>query len=88
MSKNDKIIADMRNNPGDVRYEIACRIAEDFFGYPRRNGSHAFYSVPWPGKPWVNFQEGKNGKAKKYQILQLLEAIDRMDHIRKDHEKE
>ena len=34
----------------------------------------ALYKTPWPGDPRVNIQNAK-GKAKPYQIKQVLQAI-------------
>jgi len=33
--------------------------------------------MPWAGDPRVNMQESKGGKAKAYQVQQLLAAVDR-----------
>lgn len=33
--------------------------------------------MPWAGDPRVNMQEDKGGRAKAYQVQQLLTAIDR-----------
>lgn len=32
--------------------------------------------MPWPGAPRVNMQAGDGGKAKPYQVRQVLAAID------------
>ncbi len=34
--------------------------------------------MPWAGDPRVNIQDDK-GKAKSYQVLQVLAAIDKID---------
>jgi hypothetical protein len=39
--------------------------------------SHAVFKTPWPGDPRVNIQ-GAKGKAKSYQVPQVLLAIDRL----------
>ncbi|MPY80723.1 MAG: toxin HicA [Actinophytocola sp.] len=47
-----------------------------YFGEPRQQGtSHAVFRTPWPGDPRVNIQNHK-GKAKPYQVRQVLKAID------------
>ncbi|MEO7760863.1 MAG: toxin HicA, partial [Casimicrobiaceae bacterium] len=33
---------------------------------------------PWPGDPRVNIQ-GAKGKAKPYQVRQILQAIDKLE---------
>lgn len=49
------------------------------FGAPRNKGtSHHVYKTPWIGDPRVNVQLGKNGKAKSYQVKQVLEAVKRI----------
>ncbi len=50
-----------------------------FFGPPRpSSGSHAVYKTPWLGDPRVNIQNDK-GKAKAYQVRQVLAAIERLE---------
>jgi hypothetical protein len=74
MSKTDKLLESIRNNPRDVRFSDAVKLASSYFGSPRIDGSHHVFTVP--GNQRVNLQEGKNGKAKGYQVEQLLKAID------------
>ena len=50
-----------------------------YFGEPRQRGSsHAVFKTPWPGDPRVNIQSG-NGKAKAYQVRQVLLAIAKLE---------
>lgn len=73
-----KLLAGMRANPGAVRFRDALKVAEHFFGEPRRSGSHHVFKMPWAGDPRINLQEdGKN--AKHYQVLQLLTAVERVE---------
>lgn len=68
----------MRAEPANVRFADLQRVCEAFFGPPRRHGSsHAIYKTPWPGNPRVNIQNAK-GKAKPYQVRQVLLAIERL----------
>lgn len=61
-----------------MRFADLQRICEHFFGNPRQHGSsHAIYKTPWPGNPRVNIQNDK-GKAKAYQVGQVLLAIERL----------
>jgi hypothetical protein len=70
------LLAGMRANHGAVRFRDALKVAQHFFGKPRRSGSHHVFKMP--GEPRINLQEdGKD--AKHYQILQLLAAVDRID---------
>lgn len=75
----DKIVAAMRENPRNVRYDDLLKVCEHYFGPPRRTGgSHAVFKTPWPGDPRVNIQNG-NGQAKAYQVRQVLAAIDKKE---------
>ena len=79
----DDLIADMRANPVNVRFTDACKVADHFFGKPTQHGtSHRVWKMPWPGNPRVNMQDDK-GKAKAYQVRQLLEAIERHSNVRR-----
>ena len=74
----DKTVEQMRTEPANVRFADLQRVCESFFGKPRQTGSsHAIYKTPWPGNPRVNVQNDK-GKAKAYQVRQVLLAIDRL----------
>jgi hypothetical protein len=54
-------------------------VCEHYFGEPRQtSGSHAVFKTPWPGDPRVNIQNDK-GKAKAYQVRQVLKAIDKKE---------
>jgi hypothetical protein len=54
------------------------KLATAYFGSPRPgSGSHlAIFTMPWQGDPRINLQN-KGGKAKAYQIVQIIKAIDR-----------
>jgi hypothetical protein len=74
----ESLVSEMRANPTNVRFADACRVANHFFGPPRRGAtSHQIWRMPWPGDPRVNMQNDR-GKAKAYQVRQLLEAVDRL----------
>ncbi len=84
MGNYDKIIAKMRIAPQNVRYSDLTSICEHYFGKPRQQGtSHAVYKTPWQGDPRVNIQEGNGGKAKAYQVRQVLAAITRLEGEKK-----
>lgn len=62
----------------EIRFADLARVCEHFFGAPRRHGtSHNVYRMPWPGDPRVNIQNDR-GKAKAYQVKQVLKAIARL----------
>ncbi len=79
MSKIDDIIAAMRRNPADVRFQDVAKVCDAFFGEPRQRGtSHRVYKTPWRGDPRVNIQKSRDGAAKTYQVRQVLKAIDKL----------
>jgi len=79
MSKISERLKAIRNNPKNVRFSEICKICEYYFGSPRQSGSsHRIYKTPWQGDPRVNIQNNK-GKAKVYQVKQVLKAIERME---------
>ena len=79
MATVDKLLAAIRKNPQNVRYDDLHKVCEHYFGPPRRNGgSHAAFKTPWPGDPRVNIQNS-NGQAKPYQVRQVLAAIDKKE---------
>ncbi len=68
-----------KNNPKDVKFVELCKVCEFYFGKPRQSGSsHRIYKTPWHGDPRVNIQNYK-GKAKAYQVKQVLKAIERLE---------
>ena len=80
MARVDDIVAQMRRNPKGVRFADACRVCDHYFGQPRQKGSsHRVYKTPWQGDPRVNIQNVK-GKAKAYQVKQVLRAIERLEY--------
>lgn len=78
MAKLETLIMRMKDNPKDVRFPDLCKICKYYFGEPRQSGSsHHVYKTPWQGDPRVNIQN-KKGKAKAYQVRQVLRAIERL----------
>jgi hypothetical protein len=76
----DDIVAKMKLNPKGVRFQELSKVCDHFFGAPRSRGtSHRVYRTPWQGDPRVNIQNAK-GKAKAYQVRQVLWAIDRVEN--------
>jgi hypothetical protein len=79
MKSIDDIIVQMRRNPNDIRFKDLCKICDRFFGEPRkRGGSHRTYKTPWQGDPRINIQNHQ-GKAKAYQVKQVLLALEKME---------
>lgn len=80
MTKNDKLLREMRQNPQNVRFAELVKVCTSFFGEPRNNGtSHFVFKTPWQGDPRVIIQKGKGGKAKAYQVRQVFAAIDKLE---------
>lgn len=69
----------MRRDPTGIRFSDLRKICEAYFGEPRQSGSsHLVFKTPWPGDPRVNIQDA-GGKAKPYQVRQVLKAIDKLE---------
>ena len=80
MARRDDLLERMRANPQDVRFADLARLCERLFGRPRQSGgSHLVFRTPWAGDLRVNIQEGQNGRAKAYQVRQVLKAVDRLE---------
>jgi len=60
---------------GQVRFKRLVTICEDYFGKSRIAGSHHIFKTPWPGDPRLNLQEEQGGKAKPYQVRQVIQAL-------------
>lgn len=79
MSKVEEILAQMQQNPKEVRFRDLCKVCDFYFGRARQGGSsHRVYKTPWQGDPRVNIQNDK-GKAKSYQVKQVLKAIEKLE---------
>jgi len=71
-----EIYEELKRNPKNVRFEVLCGAAE-LFGFKLRGGkgSHRIY-VKEGVREMLNFQNVK-GKAKPYQVKQLLKVVER-----------
>jgi len=79
MASVSELVAKMRRNPQGVSFRDLCKVCEFYFGKPRQSGSsHQVYKTPWRGDPRVNIQNA-SGKAKPYQVRQVLAAIERLE---------
>lgn len=78
MPSIQSILKAMRSNPSNIRFGDLCKVCDSYFGDARQSGSsHRIYKTPWPGDPRVNIQN-KGGKAKPYQVKQVIKAIDKL----------
>ncbi len=79
MANLEDIIQGMKENPKGVRFTDLCKVCDKYFGKPRQSGSsHRIYRTPWKGDPRINIQNSK-GKAKAYQVKQILKALDKLE---------
>jgi len=79
MAKIDEIISKMKENPKGIRFSDLCKVCDHFFVDTRASASsHRVYKTPWQGDPRINIQN-KKGKAKSYQVKQVLLALDKLE---------
>lgn len=79
MTQIKKLLAKLKRNPNDVKFDDLAKVCDHYFGEPRQQGtSHRVYKTPWNGDPRVNIQN-KKGKAKPYQVRQVLAAINKLE---------
>ncbi|MFM1817569.1 MAG: hypothetical protein RL364_429 [Pseudomonadota bacterium] len=85
MANLEKILLKMGEQPSGVRFDDLRKVCEHFFGQARQSGtSHAVFKMPWVGDPRVNIQNDK-GKAKAYQVRQVLAAIEKLKGQGREH---
>ncbi len=79
MSNIQNIVKKMKSNPKGMRFNDLKKVCEHYFGSPRQSGtSHCVLKTPWLGDPRINIQNHK-GKAKAYQVKQVLLAIEKLE---------
>ncbi|TET74743.1 MAG: toxin HicA [Candidatus Aminicenantes bacterium] len=79
MNAIKNILLRMSRNPKNVRFKDLCKVCDYYFGPPcQKRSSHRIYRTPWSGDPRINIQNHK-GKAKAYQVRQVLKAIERLE---------
>jgi hypothetical protein len=75
LNRYAKLIAAIRNNPKDVRFEDACKVAEGL-GFTSKGGRGSHNSFSRTGERFgLNFQKRSGGKIPPYQAKQLIEMI-------------
>lgn len=76
LSRDDKLLAAIRQNPNDVRFDDALRAAT-LIGFEKKGGAGSHQTFAREGEVvQLNFQNTKNGKAKPYQVKQLIAMMD------------
>lgn len=82
MTQINKLVVQIQKNPQNVRFADLVKVCDHYFGKPRQKGtSHCVYKTPWMGDPRVNIQD-KQGKAKPYQVKQVLAAISKIEDLK------
>jgi len=77
VSRREKLLERVRNNPRNVRLDDLCTLLTGFgFELAREAGSHRIFRHPGPPPRTCNVQRQPDGKAKPCQVEQVLEAID------------
>ncbi|MGZ6206851.1 MAG: toxin HicA [Syntrophales bacterium] len=79
MAGIEDILLQMKNNPANVRFADLSKVCNYYFGKARhKDGIHHVYKTLWKGDPRINIQNHK-GKAKAYQVKQVLLAIEKLE---------
>ena len=80
-----KILRKMARNPSGVKFADLCKVCDFYFGEGRQESSHIIYKTPWLGDHRINIQDD-NGKAKVYQVRQVLKAVEKLG-VNDSHER-
>jgi hypothetical protein len=77
MARLDDEIEQLEARKKNTRFGDLVRLCREYFGRERIKRSHHIFKTPWPGDPRIKFQEVR-GKAKPYQVDQVIAALDRL----------
>jgi hypothetical protein len=81
LSKIEKILKTARGNPQNLRFDDLCYLCEFFGGKLRKNsGSHRVYKRS-DNPTFMQSVQNLNGKAKPYQVQQLLNKLEEIGLI-------
>ena len=76
MTKQEKLLESIRNNPKTVRFDDACKIAEKL-GFTRQGGKGSHRTYGRSDEPLLlNFQN-RGGYILPYQAKQLLDMVNK-----------
>lgn len=81
----EKIVRNMERAPHNVSFRELEKVCVHYFGAPRINGSHHYFKMPWKDDPRICIQE-KNGKAKPYQVKDVLFAVRRIERLEREED--
>jgi predicted RNA binding protein YcfA (HicA-like mRNA interferase family) len=77
VSKWEKLIASMRASPSNTRFRELCGLVVRLgFEFRGTTGSHRIYRHTTKRELFINLQSDSGGKAKPYQVRQVLDLID------------
>ena len=81
--KKQRLYEEIKRNPKNIRFQKICKIAEAF-GFIMRKGKGSHHIFVRPGvEELLNFQNVK-GKAKPYQVKQLIKIIEKYGLLEED----
>ncbi len=81
MSRRVKLYEKALRNPKGLTFDELCRLAEYAgFSFARQKGSHKTYKnpeIPDRLDQQITISSGKHGEAKRYQVADLLDIIEK-----------
>lgn len=80
MDSLKNLVKQLEKNPQSVAFDELCKVCDHYFGKARVKSSHRIYKTPWQGDPRINIQN-HNGKAKAYQVRQVVKAIRKLEGV-------
>ncbi len=86
MGRIEKLYQKVKNAPASTKFTDLIKLAESVGLVKKKSkgGGHIYiYKLP-ETKLLLNFQRISGGQAKKYQVYQLLDAIDEYSLLRED----
>ncbi len=90
MSVDESLLRAARSNPGNIWFDDAVKLATQLgWQQERTRGSHIIFHHPQGhlirgDYPPLNLQRSNNGKAKAYQIRQMLAIAEAMGIIERE----
>ena len=85
MTKFEKTLFALRNNPENSKFADLAFVCERLFGMPTMTGgSHRVYRTGWADNPRIVIQS-RGTQAKAYQVRQVLLAIEKLEGMQNEH---
>jgi len=76
MTRRQKLIEKIQNNPAGVRFQEICRLAKQL-GFTKRGGKGSHIVYEKDGVDEILTFQDRRGMAKPYQVKQLLAVIEK-----------